>query len=283
MSRYYGNRRWRSRRSYSSYSPRSTSGGVQTYENGHTRAAQELSERLGGTTEIVKRFLFGLNDRDRSRVFNRYEKLHGRSKRTYADSVFDKWKAGTVRMGGEIAARIYDLLPPLMPTAVRYEIAKVLWEKYSPSSVEHYRVGFDCETQIVVGTVQHCLLSKVVPKCIPEQLKGQFDWLSGDDVTVQEDLLGYLQQLETTVIRADAQHRIPMLVNMATQRGSMVSDFDQTYQVGKHVVHLHFSRRYKAIEYGGRLPDNELGTGCIVAMVVAAIVFVLYLIVVASQ
>ena len=47
--------------------------------------------------------------------------------REYAANTIPKWRTGRVQMGGMIAERLFNLLPPRMPLAVKYKLVEGLW------------------------------------------------------------------------------------------------------------------------------------------------------------
>jgi len=77
----------------------------------HIRAAKRLSDLLGGTDEVVKRYLFSLSGSHLVSLLDNYEAEHGWLARDYAEETLPLWRSGTRKMAGQTAERFYRLLP----------------------------------------------------------------------------------------------------------------------------------------------------------------------------
>jgi hypothetical protein len=104
----------------------------------HIAAANRLSSELGGTDKDVKTYFFELPPEALRNVLDEYQHQYGLTKRAYAETTIAKWKSGRVQMSGEVAERLYSLLPPRMPLAVKYRLTEGLWGMSVRRHGEHY-------------------------------------------------------------------------------------------------------------------------------------------------
>jgi hypothetical protein len=137
-------------------SPRYRSGRSAGIERAlqHIREAEELTRELGGTDKDVKEYFFRLSHRELGKVLELYGQRHGDKARLYAEETIPRWRSGSVKMAGQTAARLFDLLPPLMPLSDKYRLAENLWRHVGPSSKRRLRVGLDATLEEAVAKAQ---------------------------------------------------------------------------------------------------------------------------------
>ena len=103
---------------------------------------------------------------------------------------------GKRQMSGTIAERLFNLLPPRMPLAKKYQLVENLWRHIGPKSKKTLRVGLDAGNEQVLDAVRKHIDDVVVYYKIPENLEKRFNWLAAGDAHVKQDLLNHLQQYE---------------------------------------------------------------------------------------
>lgn len=87
---------------------------------------QKLTSTFGGVDRDVERIFLSLESVDLEELLEVYTDEFGASAGSYARKTYPKWRNGSVRMSGEVAERLLNLLPPLLPYEARYDLVKKL-------------------------------------------------------------------------------------------------------------------------------------------------------------
>jgi hypothetical protein len=142
-------------------------------------------------------------------------------------------------MAGQTAVRLFNLLPPRMPPAKKYEIVENLWNHVGPTSKKTLRVGLDASVDQVLNAVRKYLDDQVSHK-IPEQLEWQFTWLAAHDTRVKQDLLNLLrQQYEKQLVAESARLQLPiMLDHLRSEAGQHTQRLAQILTIGNHELEV---------------------------------------------
>jgi hypothetical protein len=136
----------------------------------HIAAAKRLTAELGGMDQGVKAYFFTLPPSELAAVLDDYESAYGSPARKWAAKTMPKWRTGRVQMGGMVAERLFNLLPPRMPLAVKYKLVEGLWCQVGPSSKYRLRVGLDADVAQVVEFARSKITEFVVKYKIPADL-----------------------------------------------------------------------------------------------------------------
>lgn len=215
----------------------------------HIREAEELSQELGGTDKDVKEYFFSLNSAQLAHVLQLYGQQHGEKAKEYAEETIAKWRTGRVKMAGQTAARLFKLLPPLMPLAKKYELTESLWRHVGPASKRRLRVGLDADLEVAVGKVREHIGGVVSGYQIPEPLTRRFEWISSGDVGVKQQLLNHLQDLEKRLVVEAARQQLPvMLEHLKRDQQQHTSRMTQVLKVGKHELEVLLDRNAQGAE-----------------------------------
>jgi hypothetical protein len=193
--------------------------------------------------EDVKKYFFALPPLQLEAILKDYGSRYGSSAQLYAADTIDKWRSGAVHMSGTVAERLFKLLPPRMPLAVKYKLTEGLWKHVGPSSKKTIRVGLNATIGEVIQVIRAHIEEVVVQYRIPEQLEKRFGWLSSGDVSVKQDLLNHLRQMEKEFVVSAAQAKMPIL--MEHLRGDIsgyTTRLAQVLTVGKHELELLLDR-----------------------------------------
>jgi len=115
-------------------------------------------------------------------------------------------------MAGQTAARLFKLMPPLMPLAKKCELTESLWRQVGTASKRRLRVGLDADLEATVGKVREHIDGVVFGYQIPGALTRQFQWLSSGDVGVKQQMLNHLQDLEKRLVVEAARQQLPVML-----------------------------------------------------------------------
>ena len=213
----------------------------------HIREAKAFTHEIGGVDSDVKKYFFGLSDKELAPVLKSYGKRYGFNARQYAEETLPQWMSGQVKMSGMVAKRLFSLLPVHMPLEKKYALVKSLWEFCgAPSKLELY-VGPEVSKQELLARIQVHFDKEINGHKISETIKNRFKWLSGKDVQLKEDLLNHYQSLEKECLRKGLEQRIPSLLKSLVQREGSASAFNQKTSFGRHVVFVEVSPQYEGI------------------------------------
>jgi hypothetical protein len=188
--------------------------------------------------QAVKAYFFSLPPSEFAAVLDEYERTYRSSAREYAVDTFPKWRAGRVQMSGMVAERLFKLLPPRMPLAVKYKLVEGLWHHVGPSSKWRLRVGLDADVAQVVEFARTKISEFVVKYKIPADLERRFNWLAAGDVTVKQLLLNHFQEIEKTVAVEAVRAQLPVMLEHLRSAGSQTGRLAQIVHVGKHELEI---------------------------------------------
>ena len=142
-------------------------------------------------------------------------------------------------MSGTVAERLFNLLPPRMPLAKKYQLVENLWRHIGPKSKKTLRVGLDAGNEQVLDAVRKHIDDVVVYYKIPENLEKRFNWLAAGDAHVKQDLLNHLQQYEKALVVEGAREQLPvMLAHLQGQAGQHTHRLAQVLTIGNHELEL---------------------------------------------
>lgn len=253
MTRRYGDR-YRS-----SYSSRDV-GRERALE--HIRQAGVLSKELGGTDKDVKSYFFSLNNSERDRILEEYERLHGRSAREYAENTISKWRSGEVKMSGMVAERLFSLLPKYMPIKEKFRLTESLWRHIGPTSRRDIYVNPTVSFEELERVVQGYLETDVLEYKIPEQMEARFQWLSQGDVGVKQQLLNHLRQLEKGLATESLRTNLPALAShLQSAQGKLTTHLSHRLEIGKNSITVHLTDKVDGItETAPRVVSQNSGS-----------------------
>lgn len=214
----------------------------------HIKEGEELSNELGGTDRDVKHYLFTLPPDKLKRVLDLYESKYDRVKREYAEETMPDWKSGKRKMSGMVATRLYGLLPPLMPLETKYELTKTLWQKYGPHSHKILLIGSDAQDTQIISAVDAYLQETILSYTIPEQLGNRFDWLSGGDVKIHQQLLNHLLDIEKKQAVELTQVQLPTILKHMRSEGEFTHRLSQNIELGNHKFELLFDNTAEGVK-----------------------------------
>jgi len=215
----------------------------------HIEEAKAFSREIGGTDEDVKKYFFSLPERDLQIVLDLYEHHYGSQARAYADKTMDSWRTGRVYMGGQTATRLFNLLPPVMPLKIKYQLIANLWTHFGPSSKRKLRIGLDVNIEEVISAIREHIEVVVVGYRIPENLEKRFEWLAAGDTHVKQDLLNQLRHMEKALVVEGAKIQLPvMLDHLRSETGHNTYRLAQVLQIGRHELELSLEKHFQGVQ-----------------------------------
>ena len=135
-----------------------------------------------------------------------------------------------------------------MPLKDKFALVENLWQAYCPKSNKVILIGSDTSEQEIIDTIQSHLLDVVVNYDIPEPIQRRFNWLSGGDVNVGQQLLNHFLQKEKDLIVNSMNHRVPVLLKHLREHGSIIHKMQQQIEIGKHRLDLQFDSKISGIK-----------------------------------
>jgi hypothetical protein len=267
-----------SRRHYRSRTYASAAG--QEAARRHIEEAREFEKEIGGTVSDVKKYFFGLNDAELNSVFSVYSRQYGASKEAYARQVFSRWKSGSTQMSGLVAKRLFNLLPPRMPIAVKLELAGNVWRHFGTSSTHHFTVGPNADAQLAMDRIYETLNSAIQDYNIPPNVKNRFDWLAAGDVSVKEHLMNYFRQMDRKIAIDSLNAQLPVLQAQMRDHSNHTGSIRTRIEVHKHSVEIWIDPRLDANFREGQ-PERKhtasSGSGVVWFLIAVAVIVAIIL------
>ena len=186
----------------------------------------------------VKAYFFNLPPQELAAILDEYERVNGSPAREWAAKTIPKWRAGRVQMSGMVAERLFNLLPPRMPLAIKYRLIEGLWRHVGPSKKYRLRVGLDADAAQIAEFARSKISEFVVSYKIPADLEARFNWLTAGDVTVKQLLLGHIQEVEKTIAAEAVRAQLPVMLEHLRSAGSHTGRLAQIVSIGKHELEI---------------------------------------------
>ena len=140
MSYYYQSKR--SRSSYSNYGSR------------HVSQRDSLSRTFAGIDKDIEEMFLSLENSALNALLANYSKKFGKSAESYARTTYQKWQSGSVKMSGQTASRLLELLPPLLPASAKFELIKKLRHGHFKKRAFYIKAGVDNWRQSLINAIQ---------------------------------------------------------------------------------------------------------------------------------
>lgn len=215
----------------------------------HVAAARRLTLELGGADKQVKEWFFNLPQSELARILTDYGKEFGEPAREYAEQTFPKWKSGQVQMGGMVAERLFNLLPPIMPFSMKYSLTEGLWHHFGPSSNRTIWIGLDADITNVREAARAHFAEKASAFRIPSSMETRFNWISADDVGVKQDLLNHLRDMEKKLVSDALTIELPVLFqHLNDDDAGHTKQISRVLKVGKHEFRIIVDKRATGIQ-----------------------------------
>lgn len=173
--------------------------------------AKAFSEEVGGAVEVLRRFFLQLSQKEMHSVLNEYAQLYGADAREYVVQSLPYWRRGIRPLAGDVADRLFDLLPRRMPQSVKYAMAEKLWEHYGPAKSITMTIGPNSSPADVSMAATQALDDLIGDYPFPERMKERFHWLAAGDVLVVEELLNRYRRHLKLLALEKLTREVPLL------------------------------------------------------------------------
>lgn len=191
----------------------------------HIAERSQLSQRFGGIDREIERIFLGLPPDALSRLLEQYGRIHGEKARAYASEAYPKWKSGAVKMSGQTAARLLDLLPPLLPAAVRFDLVRKLRERHFSRRTIRIQSTPQAWRAELIKPIQDLVAASGV-FALPADVLDKAKWLADGDAVAAQRLLAAAEQEEAAV-------RVAYIDSELRRIETLIQDIDTT----RHVTH----------------------------------------------
>lgn len=204
----------------------------------HIEAYRELERRLGPIVADVKKDFFSLPADLLRQLLADYRQRYGHKAADYAADTMERWKGGGVKMSGQTAQRLLDLVPKYLSVARRYEIIKKLCIHHTKRF--HHVINVNRskpqeaieEVNRLVANVRQTRVLKELPDHVLESVK----WLGDADVVVARSILASVE----SELHADVERQIDGKLSsmMALINDKSVKAFTQTFEFPNGVIEI---------------------------------------------
>lgn len=243
----------------------------------HIEEARQFSEEVGGTDQDIKSYFFSLPAEELDRILNLYEEKYSRTAREYAEQTMPRWRSGNRKMSGEVAQRLFSLLPAKMPIKDKFKLVESLWKHKGPSSYRVWYIGPDADPEDVASLVEAHFALQASGHTIPEEMVARFEWLAQGDIGIKQQLLNYMQAMEKQVVGDVLQSKIAMLKSQI--QTSHAGSFTETIEIGKHKAVIKYNEMTNGIsETAPPAPrkTSSFGDEILPKLILAAIVLIVF-------
>lgn len=215
MPYYYRSRK--SRRSYSSY-------GSQ-----HISQRDSLSRTFAGIDKDIEKIFLSLENSTLNSLLASYSEKFGKSAEIYARTTYQKWRSGSVKMSGQTASRLLELLPPLLPASTKFELIRKLRQGHFKKRSIYIKADVDNWKQSLIKPIQE-LVAESSSFSLPAEILIKARWLSDGDSASAERLLVAAEQEEAAI-------RVAFLEDEMRRIESILRDLDATRRMS-HTIEL---------------------------------------------
>lgn len=208
----------------------------------HIQEAHEFSRDFEGLDADVKAYFFSLDRDQLDHLLKEYGKRYSPQAESYARQTLPKWQAGSARMSGTVIKRLFDLLPPLMPLPMKFQLAERIWLHFGPSSRHEYIVGPNADVDDLIEMVCAKLDQEVVPYEMEDTVPHRIHWLSSGDVKVKEKLLNHSRQVQKALAKEKLSLEVPVLQRQVREHPDVTLLARTELKINKHTVIISVDR-----------------------------------------
>ena len=180
MSRYY-------QRSY-----------YRGYYRDHRSERSRLSHQFAGIDREIEKIFLNLETSSLDKLLQRYGKQYGERPESYARKTYPKWKSGEVKLSGQTAQRLLELLPPLLPAEKRYDLVKRLREQHITRSSVCVNASIEDWRERISDEVNK-MVEKRRAFDFDESLKEKATWLTSGDTQNANKILNAIDEEEARI------------------------------------------------------------------------------------
>ena len=211
----------------------------------HVEAYQALHQRLGPIVTDVRSMLFDLPRVRFARLLESYGARYGAAAQAYAEKTMPRWRSGAVKLSGQTAERMIDLLPRQLDTAQRFALVKRLCEHHRPNA--QHRVTIQANNpQVGLGRLKE-LLSELggVPafKYLPSHVIDTVTWLNDHDARAARVLLSEVDRQLNRDTHVSAEREFIRIRNLVDRTEGMHATQTIRLTSGRIYVSFHHPKK----------------------------------------
>ncbi|BCS33979.1 hypothetical protein TBR22_A32080 [Luteitalea sp. TBR-22] len=174
----------------------------------HVGARAALNLRFGGIDDDIERIFLGLRGRELGLLLARYAERHGQSAAQYARATLPKWRTGAVKLSGQTAARLLDLVPPYLDFELRFKLIKKLRDARL-QKLELYVTCTPEDWRAIVRPAVAQVIEHYRSQELPSDVRNTATWLADNDSKAAQQLLTRAAeeqaQIRTSLLEAEFQ------------------------------------------------------------------------------
>lgn len=157
----------------------------------HIEEYRNLKRKLGIILDDVEYIFFHLPPESFERLMECYREAHGEKAYQYALDTYEKWKIRSVKLSGQTATRLLNLVPPLLNPKERYKLVEKLCKNYARK--ETFRITIESDYPEQGLTQLNAAFEKAsnfsVLKFIPQDTLETIKWLNSNSATATRMVL----------------------------------------------------------------------------------------------
>lgn len=199
------------------------------YAQEHVSQRTTLSRQLGGIDKDIEKIFLSLSSADLDRILSLYESAHGEPGAKYARQTYSKWKSGKVRMSGQTAERLINLIPPVLLPSVRFDLVKKLRASYFKMKTIQVNSSPSTWRHDILQPIQELVLASS-SFSLPANVFEKAKWLADGDARIAQQLLAAAEQEEAAI-------RLAYIDEELFRIGTLVQKIDSTRKI-THAIKL---------------------------------------------
>jgi hypothetical protein len=189
----------------------------------HVAERAELTRRFGGIDRDVEKIFLSLPAHDLNRLLVQYGLTYSDKAEAYARDAYAKWQSGAVKMSGQTASRLLDLLPPYLGADVRFDLVKKLRSHHFQRKTIRIQSSPATWRTDVVKPIQE-LVTSSTSFALPPDIIQKASWLTAGDASAAQKLLAAAEQEEAAI-------RVVYIEEEFRRIETLVQNIDTTRQV----------------------------------------------------
>jgi hypothetical protein len=163
----------------------------------HATEREKLSQLFGGIDADVEKAFLNLGSDDLESLLVTYGQQYGERAEEYARETYWKWRRREVKLSGQTARRLMELVPPVLSREQRYDLVRKLRRHYL--SRQHLEVVTDLgKWREDVKPAIEKLAEAWKSFALPKEVMRIASWLASGDVDAVHRFLSAIEAEEAT-------------------------------------------------------------------------------------
>ena len=194
----------------------------------------------------IRDYFFSLTYRELRPILMDYKERYGADADAYARKWLPKWRARTASIPDQIEKRLFDLLPPRMPTRKKLKLAGNIWRRLGPKSQLSFTVEPDTDADELAARVATTLEQAESGFRIPRDIRQRFKWLEAGNGRSARAFLRHYQQSRRDLAVQSVKEEVPRLQRKYADERKYEADLKASRRTRKviridgHVIVLRF-------------------------------------------